>query len=169
MLIFSFIGFGICFVIHLATFLQTNLLIGNLIVVLLHVGAIICMCIMVFSVLSSSDLRYYKLNWSHSWNELFGLLPLWGQASILIFGLYAMINFYLVIGNIQPGSLDVLDGQYILRQDGQVVQELTANEYHLQQTYRARVASGHWMIFYLMPALFFWNKLKRKSLRQRKR
>jgi len=56
---------------------------------------------------------------------------------------------------------DVRDGKYVLHNHGQVIRELSENEYEWQKAYILRGFSGHWMAFYLVPAIVFWYRGKR--------
>ena len=71
---------------------------------------------------------------------------------------YALINFALFFFLSKGGVPDVRDGKYVLHNHGQVIRELSEDEYELQKAYVVRGFSGHWMVFYLVPALVFWYR-----------
>jgi hypothetical protein len=74
---------------------------------------------------------------------------------------YAVINFILFMIQSEGASPSVLNGKFALTNHGKLVREITENEYHL---FQARVLcgfSGHWLIFYFVPLVFFLFRKKR--------
>jgi hypothetical protein len=94
------------------------------------------------------------------WREIFAAMPRWGRYTIKAFFAYAIINFALFIFLSRGGVPDVRDGKYVLHNHGQVVRELSENEYEWQKAYVIRGFSGHWMVFYLVSAIVFWYRGK---------
>ena len=82
-------------------------------------------------------------------------MPAWSWPLIYAAGIYAALNFALFNYNSEGGSPDIRDGHYVLHDHGKIIRELSEDEYHIQKAYVARGFSGHWMLFYLMPALYF--------------
>jgi hypothetical protein len=89
------------------------------------------------------------------WAWFFAPMPRWARYTVKAFFAYAFINFALFFFLSRGGTPDVRDGKYVLHNHGNVIRELSEDEYELQTAYVVRGFSGHWMIFYLVPALFF--------------
>ena len=89
------------------------------------------------------------------WNKFFATMPTWARYAVKAFFAYALINFVLFIVLSKGGAAEERDGKYVLQNHGKVIRELSEEEYELQEAYVIRGFSGHWMIFYLVPALFF--------------
>jgi len=87
-------------------------------------------------------------------------MPRWARYTIKAFFAYAIINFALFFFLSRDGVPDVRDGKYVLHNHGQVVRELSENEYEWQKAYVIRGFSGHWMVFYLVSAIVFWYRGK---------
>jgi hypothetical protein len=98
------------------------------------------------------------------WNKIFAAMPRWARYTIKAFLAYAVINFALFFFLSKGGVPDERDGKYVLHNHGQVIRELSEHEYELQKAYVIRGFSGHWMIFYLLPALVFWYRDECASL-----
>ena len=92
------------------------------------------------------------------WNKIFADMPRWARYTIKAFFAYALINFALFFFLSKGGTPEVRDGKYVLHNHGQVIRELSEDEYELQKAYVVRGFSGHWMVFYLVPALVFWYR-----------
>ena len=94
------------------------------------------------------------------WNKIFADMPRWTGYTVKAFFAYALINFALFFFLSKGGTPDVRDGKYVLHDHGQVIRELSEDEYELQKAYVVRGFSGHWMAFYLVPALVFFYRSK---------
>ena len=53
------------------------------------------------------------------------------------------------------GSPEIRDGHYVLMSHGNLIGNLTLDDYLAMKRYQMRLFSGHWMFFYLLPALYF--------------
>jgi hypothetical protein len=60
---------------------------------------------------------------------------------------YAMLNFILFAVS-QRGVPAVWDGQYVLHDHGNLIKNLTEEEYHQSKANEVRGFSGHWIAFY---------------------
>ena len=86
-----------------------------------------------------------------SFKAIFKHTPPW-ISTIAIGGFYyAIINFVLFLTS-QEGSPDIVDGQYVLRDHGQVLRSLTREEYQFLLANQVRGFSGHWIAFYGLAA-----------------
>ena len=82
-------------------------------------------------------------------------LPRWQQYAVKGLFAYALINFALFFYRSSGGTPEERDGKYVLQNHGTVIRELSADEYERHSAYVVRGFSGHWMVFYLIPALYF--------------
>jgi len=70
------------------------------------------------------------------WRELLQYVPAWVPPVVALLFAYAMVNFLLSIGHLPPkGSTGSLSAD--------------------QAMYTTRAFSGHWLIFYTLPTVFF--------------
>ena len=92
------------------------------------------------------------------WGKFLAPMPIWARYVVKAFLAYALINFALFLFLSKGGVPEVREGKYVLHNHGAVIRELSEDEYELQQAYVLRGFSGHWMVFYLIPALYFWYR-----------
>ena len=92
------------------------------------------------------------------WPKIYAAMPRWANHAINFFAVYAVINFALFFFLCRGGVADERDGKYVLHNHGHIIRELSESEYEWQKAYVMRVLSGHWMVFYLLPALVFWHR-----------
>ncbi|MBN1912163.1 MAG: hypothetical protein JW818_20755 [Pirellulales bacterium] len=89
--------------------------------------------------------------------------PKWIIILAGILFVYAGVNFMTVMmsmeGNVASRESD---GSFALTDHGQVVRELSEDEYHLYRSCEVRAMSGHWMFFSAL-ALVFLTGAKRWS------
>ena len=64
---------------------------------------------------------------------------------------YALVNFALfMIGN--QGNPSMSHGKYLLLDHGRLIHELSASQYAASKANEVRGFSGHWLVFYGVPA-----------------
>ena len=68
--------------------------------------------------------------------------------------LYAFINFF-VSGVHMAGNPSVKNGNYFLESHGKKVRDITEEEYHRYQAFEVRFISGEWILFSIIPAVYF--------------
>ena len=90
-----------------------------------------------------------------SMSGVFGLLPKWARAAFVAVVAYAIVNFFVFLGLMEGGTAASSPQGYYLHSHGQKVRDLTPAEYARFRRYEVRGFSGHWMVFSLLPALFF--------------
>jgi hypothetical protein len=162
--LFAFLGFGISLVVHLLTFLGLNLSERAPWIWLLHVGMFVFFIPLVFSRFNRSS----RNSRSDFWQRFFAPMPRWARALVKGLFVYVPINFLLFFALSYDGTPDINNGKYILRRGGRgetlvVVREISKEEYDLRQDRVVRGFSGHWMIFYIAPALYFWFPRNKKE------
>ena len=141
---FAAFGFVASLTVHLATFFGINSAKYIPWVWVLHLGIFVAMI----------PLLIAQYKYKEGWPTLFRRLPRWAKITLPVFFGYALINFgmfFILSGGASP---DVRDGKYVLHKHGQIIRELSEQEYDMQQAYVLRGFSGHWMVFYLVSALY---------------
>jgi len=154
--IFAFTGFFISLIVHLTTFFGIDPAKHVPWVWVLHLGIFIVFIPMLFV----QGLKRKK----DFWPKFLASMPRLAQYTIKAFFVYAAINFALFFFLSKGGVPDVRDGKYVLHSHGNVIRELSEEEYEWQKAYVVRGFSGHWMIFYLVPALYFWYRRDESAL-----
>jgi hypothetical protein len=141
-------GFTAALVVHLLTFAHIDLSEGFPFVWSLHIGIFLVFLPFVFLARKSfgADITLTKVRAS---------VPQWASTFIIIAIVYAFVNFALFFFLSEGGRPDVRDGQFVLQNHGKLIRFLTEEEYHLQRAYVLRGFSGHWLVFYLVPAVYF--------------
>lgn len=145
----AFAGFSLSMFFHMATFFCAQFVQSTLLNGLLHFG--------ILPIFFYYVIRSQKYDRRRAMKLLLQPLPPLGRIMIYILFAYIIVNFVLFIYLSEGGSPEVQDGTYILRSHGTLIRELTEKEYKWQLMYRLRGFSGHWMLFYLIPALYFWR------------
>ena len=101
--------------------------------------------------------------------DLFDDAPHWMRWVVGIFFAYAAINFVSFFVLSEGGARPRIDaGRYVLSLHGDLIRELSEDEFHLYGAYVVRVFSGHWMLLASF-ALLMMTSAKRASddLRER--
>lgn len=84
------------------------------------------------------------------------MLPRWAQLLAKATTVYVVLNFVLFFMHAAEGSpRRKPDGSYVLENHGHVLATITKDEFVHRKALETRGFSGHWMLFYLMPALYF--------------
>ncbi len=95
--------------------------------------------------------------------QISATLPRWVVAIGLLIFVYALVNFLIFMAGTKGDSPTIRDGQYLLLEHGKLIRELTASEYQALQTNEVRGFSGHWLVFFFVPAAYFLGKKSNKS------
>ncbi len=69
--------------------------------------------------------------------------------------IYAGINFMYSVTLLSEGSPVIQDGNLVLLDHGRYVRELSESEFFELKRAGLRAFSGHWLVFFLVPALYF--------------
>lgn len=68
---------------------------------------------------------------------------------------YAVLNFFYTISYLHDGYPAIEYGVYIIENHGHHVRDITFSEYLSYKRIELRMASGHWMAFYVFPAIYY--------------
>jgi len=143
--LWSLIGFAMSLVAHALTYAGIDVSRGMPLVWALHIGAMIAFGAMIIvSRRNSSPNGFVLPDW-----------PAWAYMLLVAATLYAAFNFMHFFTLNEGGTPEIVADGYALSDHGRVIRTLTEAEYWRQKAYVLRAFSGHWMIFFLVPALYF--------------
>lgn len=159
-----FVCFLGSFIIHLTAVFGHNLIRYELINFIIHGGMLIPFFLMIRSF--QKEFNLYKLteedNENSYWKCFFLPMPKWVKYVFYFTFCYAILNFFLLLPYVSQFKTAIVNEKYVLvpiksgNPPQTIVREITKDEYEQQNSYNTRHISGHWMLFYLIPALFFW-------------
>ncbi|MGE4070668.1 MAG: hypothetical protein AB7E72_05785 [Lysobacterales bacterium] len=144
----ALVGFVCALAVHLGTFLTAGLQPDLSSVWPLHAGLFAVFIPMVFSLRK----RFGK---SPDQRQILSVLPRWAIRSIAVVFAYVVVNFAVFVYHTHNGSPGVRGDSFVIEEHGRVVQEISESQYLQLQAYVSRGFSGHWLLFYLVPALYF--------------
>jgi hypothetical protein len=83
------------------------------------------------------------------------------RIGIIIFILFAyvFINFFVSADRMKNGTVNILNGKYVLDNHGEIT-EIDKKEYVEMKYIQIKTFSGHWIVFSIIPYLYFYNKKK---------
>jgi hypothetical protein len=183
LLIFSFLSIVtlvLSFAVHIITFMPTSRLMMSD-VWPLHIGAIIVFGMMVISLARDQKKKrsarrpgesYFTwLSNSKSENqkylaEIIRSTPIILRILCITVFIYTMINFALFIKHSEGGGPSEENGRYYLTSHGRIIRELSEQEYHRFCLYELRGFSGHWILFSLLPTVYFLTIRKDRNIEQ---
>jgi hypothetical protein len=87
--------------------------------------------------------------------RLLGSVPHWGKVLFVFAFLYTPVNFFSTMAQTGGASAQQCRGEYVLTSHGRTVRKVTREEAMQHEMLMARGFSGHWMMFYLLPTLYF--------------
>ena len=96
------------------------------------------------------------------------VVPIWARVLFLVAFYYAIVNLGLFMVRSGGASVRRREGETILTERGRVVRKVTPEETARHEVLVARGFSGHWMVFYLMPTLFFLARKEREAAGERR-
>ena len=143
--LYSLIGFTLSLVVHALTYAGIDASRAMPLVWALHIGAMIAFIAMMIISRRKRESHAFELpDW-----------PAWAYVLLVAGILYTAFNFMHSLSLMEGGSPDVVADGYVLSEHGRVIRTLTEAEYWRQKAYFLRAFTGHWMIFFLLPALYF--------------
>lgn len=148
----ALVGFVASLAVHLRTYFADPARSGRPSVLLLHVFCI-ATCFLMFPFIR----RMEKL-WGQKVTFAKDYGGRRGQLVISVLFAYALINFVLFLGScVVNGQMRVWEknGTYYARGGKAGDREIGGAEYQQHQVRMLRGFSGHWMLFFALPALFF--------------
>jgi len=148
----ALMGFILSAGVHLSTFLDTRFAATiDSPVLVLHVAIFPLFFAMLFAQRAETkgrDGREILLNLGAS-------VPRWAKIGFIFFFLYTPVNFFRSMSETGGASAHPSETGYVLTRHGRIIRHVTEEEGLENRAIQARMFSGHWMVFYLLPALFF--------------
>lgn len=140
-------GFVVSLVVHTAAILGTDVQERFPFIWILHVGMFIVFVPMVLAVRKQPGRGNIM--------ALLGTFSPWaGVIAPLLFA-YVIVNFGIFMVGSADGTPALREGKYVLHHKGEVIREISATEYHERNAAVLRGFSGHWLLFYFVPFVFF--------------
>ena len=144
-------GFVAALIVHLLTILGLNYFAENNAIFVLHFLIFIPFIGMLIhsrkGSLTSDKKAYFK-------DLLKGISKLTKALAVGVF-VYAGINFMYSVSLLSEGSPVIQDGNLVLLDYGHYVRELSEAEFFALKRAGVRAFSGHWLVFFFIPALYF--------------
>ncbi|MBS1637414.1 MAG: hypothetical protein JST26_15975 [Bacteroidetes bacterium] len=162
------LGWCMSFVVHVLSLFGFDVGEKIPLIGLLHFGIFIVWLPTVIRMkLRQDEMKTKKANGSVFSNAnqvlkaLFENTPAWLKIVAIICFIYAPVNFVIFAMN-QTGSPAFENGEYMIRNHGELIRVITADEYHSFLANELRGFSGHWLFFYGLSAasLFPFGKQK---------
>ena len=139
----SLVLFLVCNIVHFFTYVGINLETKWPWIWILHFAVIIVFFPAVL-LYSKKD----KTNHNVEFDQM-KYTPKLIKTLLIIYSLYAGINFGVLFYYTKEGSPEIKDGKYYLYNHGTKVREINEKEYIIGKTRNLRGSSGHWMLFSL--------------------
>jgi hypothetical protein len=138
--LYGMLGFTASSIVHFGTYLGRGLSSDHPLFWVLHIGIFPLFFVFVWRLRAWHRVRrgiFGLKQRQFRWRELRAYFPAWVPPLVVLLFAYVIANFFLATGHLsQTGSpTPPTDAQPAL--------------------YMARAFSGHWLIFYLVPTLFF--------------
>jgi hypothetical protein len=138
---YGVVGLLLAAAVHASTFAPVPLNPDHPLFWLLHVGIFPLFFLMMWRLRAWSEQRRGLLGLPTArlrWRELLSYLPAWAIGLAVLLFVYAGVNFMSAMPHLSAGASG---GSGVISPE--------------QARYTVRAFSGHWMIFYAVPTLFF--------------
>jgi hypothetical protein len=90
------------------------------------------------------------------WSGFTDPMPNWVGPAIKVMGLFCIAHFVMFLVQSRGASPEIIDGQYVLNNHGQIVRALTSSEYLRLKGAELRLFASGWMFFYFVPTMYWW-------------
>jgi hypothetical protein len=142
----ALVGFILSLVVHISSLLGLDVAAYFYGVWFLHLGIFaVCVPLAIYTRMDSQP----------SLGQVATALPRWVVTVGVVICVYAVANFIIFIAGTEGGSPTIRDGKYLLLEHGKLIREITASEYTAFQVNALRGFSGHWLVFYFAPTIYF--------------
>ncbi len=147
----ALVGFLASAAVHLTTFLGSRFAATmDSSVVALHVAIFPPFFAMVLALRAET-----KGIDKHAIQRKLASVPSWAKVLFIFFFLYTPVNFFRSLWMTGGARAEQSATGYVLTSHGQIIRHVTPEEALDNQAVETRMFSGHWMMFYLLPAMFF--------------
>ena len=106
---------------------------------------------------SANPLHWYdelRTRYALQWQSI-SRIPLALRVILLVVMAYTAYNFSLFIQRSENGLPEKVGSSYVVKNKGRIVRPSNEAEYRQGQKWLVRGFSGHWILFSLLPVLFF--------------
>jgi len=90
------------------------------------------------------------------WDAIWRGVPTWAVRATQIGFLFFAAHFVLFLAQSHAASPEIINGQYVLSNHGQIVKELTESQYKWLKGSELRLFATGCLSFYLALALYWW-------------
>jgi hypothetical protein len=143
------VGFVLAAYVHALTFYPGRSIVtdGGASIWLLHIG--------MFAVFAPMVLAMRQLFGAQaSWQSQMSLFPPWARIALGVAMIYTLFNFAFFVSTTE-GEPEIRSRDFALMSHGRFIRSLSQDEYFALKRRMVRGFSGHWLLFYLAPTLFF--------------
>lgn len=140
-------GFIISLAVHAAAIVGTDVQEHLPFIWILHVGMFVVFVPMVLAVRKQPQRGNIM--------ALLGTFPPWARILTPLLFVYVIVNFGIFMIGSADGTPALREGRYVLQRRGEVLREISATEFHERNAAVLRGFSGHWLLFYFVPLVFF--------------
>jgi hypothetical protein len=137
--IYGAVGLIVSGIVHFGSYIGHTIRPENPLFWLLHVGIFPLFFALVFRMRAWQTSRRGIFGFPRAqlrWRELIAYVPVWVPPLVVLLFAYVMVNFFLATSHLPPR--------------GTALAESPA-----EAIYTVRAFSGHWLVFYALPTLFF--------------
>jgi hypothetical protein len=151
------IGFIFSLIIHIYSILGIDL-IGNAYIIG-FIGVFIVFIPAILELKKNDGLKKNK-NPIIFLKIVFRNTPNWLKVLTFIAFVYTMVNFWLHMNISEGGVPSIIDGEYVLHNHGDIIKNLTEEEYNKYEANTVRGFTGHMIFFYFfsLSILYPFNK-----------
>ena len=147
----AFAGFGLCLLVHGATFFGIDLseYVPGAWLPAAGVGVFV---VFIAAGVAANRADPGPQAGDRDEDRLLAACPRRMRAALVVLFLYMPLNFIYTLELNEGGGPEVVDGRYVLQRKGKVIRRLTPWEYRWHRAYQTRGVSGHLMFFYFASA-----------------
>jgi hypothetical protein len=151
---FALTGWTLGLLVHLLSLADIDVTEFVPFVWVLHIGLFVVWIPAVLDLKNNEELQEFqqgdflqRMNSFAYFKIVFKNTPTWMTIIAIGSFFYAGLNFLLFMTS-QLGTPDIKDGHFVLQNHGQLIKNLTEQEYHHYKANEVRGFSGHWILFY---------------------
>ena len=137
--VYGAIGFTVSALVHFGSYIGHTIHPENPLFWLLHIGIFPLFFAFVFRLRAWQATRRGMFGFRQAqlrWRELLAYVPMWVPPLVALLFAYVMVNFFVAMSHLASGGT-------------------TSGPSSTEALYTVRAFSGHWLIFYALPTLFF--------------
>ena len=157
-------GFALSLLVNISTIVGLNIIDNFPYVWGLHVYIFVVFVPTIFIINKNPEIKELQKTGAKNplkmWALIFKDTPKLVIFSFFLVFIYGFVNFILFLQISEGGGPDIINGQFVLSNRGDVIKEISKQEYIMFKNNQLRGFSGIWMTFLGLPASVFWPKAK---------